>query len=67
MIVTSTHSILGWVGNILRTEDRQLYHYDRGNDVTVVVTRKVEFSPLYDRNATFEKKKDLGVNIDKII
>ena len=64
MQITSTHSVLGWYwGNQLRTEQRHIYHYDKGNDVTVVERRYITIH-AYDNRARVIPSDAKGTKID---
>ena len=59
MQVNTVHSVLGWYfGDRLKVEDRTVYHYDKGNSVTVVERRYIDSHMYTDRGvlATHETK-----------
>jgi hypothetical protein len=67
MQVNAVHNILGWYfGDKLRVETRTTYHYDKGNDVTVV-ERKLISTNVYDKNAEIVYPVERGNNVDKTI
>jgi hypothetical protein len=54
MQVSSVHNVLGWFfDNRLKTETRTTYHYDDGNEVTVIESRFVDVH-LYDHTGKEE-------------
>ena len=68
MHVTSTTQTLGWINNSRITETRNTYHYDKGNNVTTVVTRSQEFMLIgYDRNGRPVNNDRKGLNVDLTI
>ena len=67
MIVTTVHSILGWIWpSTLLTETRHHYHYPKGNDVTVVERRPVHIIQAYSpQGHHIEYRSDrLGSRVD---
>jgi len=65
MNVTSVTQVLGWIGNSRVTEVRNTYHYDKGNNVTTVITRSQEFALIgYDRNGVPVNDDRRGQNIN---
>ena len=63
MEVTSVHNVIGWFFDKLRLETRRTYHYEKGNDVTVIERRTVEVT-LYDRKGQEQIHTLHGHNID---
>jgi len=66
MKVTSVQNVIGWVYDKLQIENRKTYHYDRGNDVTVVERRSRTITSLiYDRKGQLNTEHAKGIHSDK--
>lgn len=66
MQINSTQSILGWQDDRLKIENRRVYNYESGNDVTVVEKRSIEYM-LYTDRAVVEVPAVRGEKVDKTV
>ena len=64
MHISSINSILGWFyGDKLKFETKTIYHYDKGNDITVVERRLVDVH-LYNNHGQVVNATTKGHSID---
>ena len=64
MKITSVHTILGWFADKLRLEDRRTYHYEKGNDVTIVERRSINVH-LYNKQGQVEEPDNSGLKVNQ--
>lgn len=66
MRVEQSSHVVGWENNNKVTVVKKTYHYDEGNDVTVVEKRSQSYS-IYDNAGRQIDPAQLGNNIDKTV
>ena len=67
MQVETTNSVLGWYyGNRLAVETRRTFHFEQGNDVTVV-ERKFINVQMYNEAGVVPHQIVRGQNIDQMV
>lgn len=64
MKVESSSQVVGWEYNNKITLVKNTYHYDEGNNVTVVEKRIEAYNVLYDSSGKNVDPTQLGNNID---
>lgn len=63
MRVEQSSHVVGWENNNKVTVVKKTYHYDEGNDVTVVEKRRQSYS-IYDNAGRQIDSAQLGNNVD---
>ena len=64
MLISEISNFTSWVGDIRKTIVREIFKYDKGNDVIVVTVHGQEFAQLYSEKGKEVSQDNKGTNID---
>jgi len=64
MLISEISNFTSWVDDVRKTIVREIFKYDKGNDVTVVTVHSQEFAQLYSEKGKEVSQDNKGTNID---
>ena len=64
MLISEISNFTSWVGDVRKTVVREIFKYDKGNDVIVVTVHGQEFAQLYSEKGKEVSQDNKGTNID---
>jgi len=64
MLISEISNFTSWVGDVRKTVVREIFKYDKGNDVTVVTVHSQEYEQLYSEKGKEVSQDNKGTNID---
>jgi hypothetical protein len=64
MLISEISNFTSWVGDVRKTVVREIFKYDKGNDVPVVTVHTQEFAQLYSEKGKEVSTDVKGTNID---
>jgi len=64
MLISEISNYTTWVGDVRKTIVREIFKYDKGNDVPVVTVLSQEFAQLYSEKGKEVSQDNKGTNVD---
>ena len=64
MLISEISNFTSWVGDVRKTVVREIFKYDKGNDVTVVTVHSQEYEQLYSEKGKEVSQDNKGTNVD---